>query len=279
MKLFYFQCKEPNFGDDLNPWLWSQLFPLPIENYFDSNTLLVGIGSILSSRVPEEPKKVVFGSGYATGSLPVIDDRWRFFCVRGLLTAKKLELSEDLAIGDSATLLRLLFDPAPEHLHHAAFMPHHITIRYEETWKDVCQSISIELIDPRSEIETIIQKIRSSRVVITESLHGAIVADAFRVPWIPVRTRAHINHFKWQDWSTTVGIEHEFEWLPQTQYFGGGRLGRLKRTVHPIVLQNRLRWLARFGQRRLSTNRIFQDSFKRLTDKFDELIEAGSQPT
>src|SRR5690606_18376921 len=38
---------------------------------------------------------------------------------------------------------------------------------------------------------------------------GAIVADAFRVPWTPIRTSAEILAFKWEDWCASVGLAYE----------------------------------------------------------------------
>lgn len=43
MKLYYGRVPEGNFGDDLNPYLWTKLFPNPIEQYYDDETLFVGI--------------------------------------------------------------------------------------------------------------------------------------------------------------------------------------------------------------------------------------------
>lgn len=33
MKLYYYESKEGNFGDDLNRWLWDSIFP----GFFDSD--------------------------------------------------------------------------------------------------------------------------------------------------------------------------------------------------------------------------------------------------
>ena len=71
MKLFYYKDPGGNFGDDLNAWLWPRLIPELLDDRDD--TLFVGIGSILDRRIPQEPRKIVFGTGVGYGLLPVLD--------------------------------------------------------------------------------------------------------------------------------------------------------------------------------------------------------------
>ena len=42
----------------------------------------------------------------------------------------------------------------------------------------------------------------------------AILADAFRVPWVAVSTSRSINSFKWQDWAQTVGVTYRPRHVP-----------------------------------------------------------------
>ena len=59
-----------------------------------------------------------------------------------------------------------------------------------------------------------IQQVRQSDLLITEALHGAVVADALRVPWISVRAYGHILPFKWHDWCESLGLRYEPQRLP-----------------------------------------------------------------
>lgn len=273
MKLHYYKDAVGNFGDDLNPWLWPQLFPKPIEQCFDNDTLFVGIGSLLNHKIPAEPpKKIVFGSGFSYGSLPRMNDLWRFICVRGPLTARALELPEDKAITDSAMLLLKLGERRQTQSHKASFMPHHQTAKYDN-WREICDALNICYIDPAAPVEQTLGTICSSSVLITEAMHGAIVADAYRVPWIPVRTRPRIVEFKWQDWCLSMGIEHEFEWLPPA--WSRNIDLKWKRMMRPFTnsaAKARLQWLIRYGRRRLSKDQHFRAVYSRLTDAFDRLL-------
>ena len=273
MKLHYYKDAIGNFGDDLNPWLWPQLFPKPIEQCFDNDTLFVGIGSLLNHKIPvEPPKKIVFGSGFSYGSLPKMNDLWQFICVRGPLTAKTLGLPHDKVITDSALLLLKVGNPSQKKSHKASFMPHHQTAKYD-SWKEICNALDIHYIDPAAPVQETIDAICGSSVLITEAMHGAIVADAYRVPWIPVRTRPRIVEFKWQDWCLSLGIEHEFEWLPPA--WSATIDLKWKRMMRPFtnsVAKARLQWLIRHGRRTLSSERNFRTVYSRLTDAFDKLI-------
>ena len=53
---------------------------------------------------------------------------------------------------------------------------------------------------------TVIGRIARADLVVSESMHGAIVADAFGVPWIPIAISHHFNSFKWGDWADSVEV-------------------------------------------------------------------------
>lgn len=275
MELHYYKDAVGNFGDDLNPWLWPQLFPMPIRACADDQTLFIGIGSLLNHRVPSmPPKKIVFGAGCGYGPAPAVTDQWRFWCVRGPLTASALGLPPSAAICDGAVLVRELMEPAPSPGGAAAFMPHHRTSPYDD-WRAVCAPLGMRYIDPAGSVQETLDLIRMSSLVITESLHGAIVADAFRVPWIPVRTRRRILGFKWEDFALSLGLVHRFEWLlPAWKKDIDWKLKRAARPLTGSIARARLRWLVRFGERRLSRQDVFDETRVRLRGRFQQLLEA-----
>lgn len=207
MKLYYYQDPAGNFGDDLNPWLWYGLAPELFDD--DGSSLLVGIGTLINSKVPAAPRKLVFGSGVGYGAAPKIDANWDFYCVRGPLSAQTLGLDKSLALSDPAVLItQIMPKTTVERTGMVSFMPHHASLHYAD-WKSICEQAGINYIDPAANMHEIVFQIRQSRLVIAEAMHLAIVADAFRTPWVPVACYDHILRFKWDDWCQSLGLQYE----------------------------------------------------------------------
>ena len=215
MKPYYWESQHGNFGDDLNLWLWDFLLPGFREVHRD--VLLVGVGTVLNSALlPKEGRKLVLGSGFGYGSPPDMRDRdlWDIRCVRGPLTAEKVGVREELGIVDPAVMVADMpdFTGQPKR-YKRAFVPHWESA-VAGLWPAVCKAAGLDYIDPRGEAKAVIRKIAQSELIVAESMHGAILADAFRVPWVAVTTSANINSFKWRDWAATLGVEHRPRRIP-----------------------------------------------------------------
>lgn len=212
MKLHYFKGFK-NFGDELNPWLWQQLLPGVFDE--DESTIFVGIGTLLNTSLPKAHQTIVFGAGvgYCSGP-PKVNDSWKIYCVRGPLSANVLGISEQLALTDGAILLRRLFKPTGKKLHRFAYMPHASHANYSnQSWQLICKRLGFGYINPRSSIDKVLTAISETEILLTEAMHGAIVADALRVPWIPIRTTPEILAFKWQDWCASMNLEYQPKYL------------------------------------------------------------------
>jgi Polysaccharide pyruvyl transferase len=208
VKLRYFRGSKPNFGDELNPWLWPQLLP----GFFDSDpkTLFIGIGSVLGDLYEPAAKKVVFGAGYVSSyhdQVPnVHGEDWDIFFVRGPRTARALGLPESIGIGDPAILVLELYASLQREARFVGFMPHWESLDRGK-WDAACNLAGIRLINPCAPVEQVIAEILRCRVLVSEAMHGAIVADALRVPWIPALPIHAVHRDKWFDWADTLGIK------------------------------------------------------------------------
>ena len=218
MKLEYHNGK--NFGDSLNPILFKKLLP----DFFDEDTrtIFLGIGTIIGLKkgYNDTKKIIVFSSGatnqhiHTYGTIPKIDSKYDIYCVRGPMTAKLLNLDNDLAITDGALLTRFVYKPRISKKYKCSYMPHVGSYYFYPYWKNLLEQVGINVIDPRIEPLKIVDQIVSSELLIAEAMHGAIIADAYRVPWIPVRCYETINEFKWIDFSLSVGLKYEPIELP-----------------------------------------------------------------
>lgn len=203
MKLFCYP--HQNFGDGpLNHWLWPQLLPGLLQP--ESERLFVGIGSLLNDLLPAQPLKVVFGTGIGYGQrTPAPDATWRVYAVRGPLSAQALGLDPAAAITDSAMLVRAVPLPPVAKQFKVSYMPHWWSDVHGH-WRAACDLAGIHFIDPLAGVETVLTELRQTELLISEALHGAIVADALRTPWVPVTAYKHILHLKWHDWCQSVGL-------------------------------------------------------------------------
>lgn len=295
MKLHYYRFKDgvANFGDDLNAYLWEKLLPGVFDQ--DGNTLFVGIGTLLNNHLPTAQKTIVFGSGVGYGEgLPRVDQTWKIYCLRGLLSAERLHVSPTLALTDPAILVKRLFKPAPElspHRYPFSYIPHvrHV-ISHETAWRKICDRAGVHFIDPRGATEAVLTEIRQTEVLLTEAMHGAIVADALRVPWIPISTNAAILPFKWQDWCSSIQVNYQPHYvMPHRALYSPGfgtgsslRHGLLCLKQTPLAainwlidstldgVANQLTHIAKTSRPILSQERLFEALIVQLEEKIEQ---------
>lgn len=218
MRLHYFKDPRGNFGDDLNPWMWDRLLPDAFDG--DGETLFVGIGTLLNHRLPAASRYVVFGSGVGYGRTPVVGPSWHVICVRGPWTAERLGLPPRSAVVDPGILAGDLMPDASASGNAlspmgTAFMPHCHSARIGQ-WARVCRMAGMRYIDPSDGVEPVLRAIAGSELLITEAMHGAIVAEGLGVPWMPVRTGEHVVSHKWCDWLGAVGAPYQAHALHPT---------------------------------------------------------------
>ena len=191
----------PNFGDLLSPWLFEKLtnctiaqvqakptFPKGPKRFLQSLTEsgplaepnYVGIGSIMS-RVRD--KSVVWGTGaFGTEQTRQLNKQAQYHAVRGPLSRQLLRncgLDIPEIYGDPALLAPLFFD-APEKKTHEIGL----VLRWSEfDWIKAPVGAGVKIIDlGSSDVEGTLTQILSCNRIITSSLHGLIIADAYGIP-------------------------------------------------------------------------------------------------
>ena len=187
MKMYFYRGRRPNFGDELNSWLWPRLLPGFFDND-ETGSCSIGVGSTLfdsTARVPQDRlwrwlRRLHRRSGDRR-ELAVL------LRARGRLTAAALGLDAVLGVGDAAILVRSCVSLTARKAHPISFMPHWQSAA-DGQWAEGQPRRRPPLHRPvrhgRKRPDPIS---RSRRFLLPEAMHGAIVADALRVPWIAVR--------------------------------------------------------------------------------------------
>ncbi|MGB7484707.1 MAG: polysaccharide pyruvyl transferase family protein [Phormidesmis sp.] len=246
MKCFYDQTSNPssNFGAALNCWLWPQLSPQMFEgqklleekgdasghssghssghlsgHWTESSAVFLGAGTLLNQKTIDQAlpatKLVIFGTGVGyEPSLKAVPISWDIRCLRGPLSAQRLGLPASKAITDSGLLIAQVFE-ASSARSGCSFMPQvdHASLA-ADSWQRICQQAGVRYIDPRWPVEKILRLIASSDRLLSESLYGAIAADALRIPWLPIVSSPRIYSFKWQDWCSSLNLFYHPYRLP-----------------------------------------------------------------
>lgn len=213
MKVKYCKLEPGNFGDELNVYIWPKLIP-ELINQNDLN-YLIGIGTILGNKYNNLPgKKLVFtsGTGYEMGA--IIDNTWDIVGVRGKKTAELYGLSPNKVLCDGAYLLRKILNCKDfSHGKKVGFMPHHSSIEFFD-WKHACEELGLIYISPQLPLLQILEDLKGCNRIICEAMHGAIVADALRIPWCAVSYSPSFLKFKWDDWASVLDIDAVIHPLP-----------------------------------------------------------------
>lgn len=216
MQLHYHKAAGGNFGDDLNEWMWDQLIP-GFREYGNKEDVVIGLGSILhENRLSKYEGRIsILGSGFNGGQILKSNtrERCRFYSVRGPLTRDALKLDARIPLLDPGSVIPDIYKAAEEQHGKILFIPHHKNTLENATRFNLEAAVAeagLEFLSPAIDSKKVLEKISGSSLVVTESLHGAIIADAYRVPWVPVKFGPRFTPFKWHDWSRSLDIELKF---------------------------------------------------------------------
>lgn len=202
-----------NFGDYISLKLVERIVGNPLRSYVKGKKFfekkLLGTGSIISFASDGD---IVWGSGINGKLLKAKDYRFQSLdirCVRGPLTRKFLqdELHHDCPeiYGDPALLFPWFF---PEFKRSETPSYDYIIIPHfseeddfsKKEWNNVVYST-----DPWDEV---VSKILDSQFVISSSLHGVIIAEAYGIPARLLKVSENEPIFKYQDYYSGTGRPH-----------------------------------------------------------------------
>lgn len=199
----------PNYGDLLSPWLVGRMTGLPVTHASRGEANYVAVGSVVARA---NDRSVVWGSGsFGSERRSAFNGRASYRAVRGPLTRSRLlDVGIDCppVYGDPALLAALYFFPDVAQTHEVG-----IVIRHSESrWRTDTLPEGVKLIDfARGDVEAVTRELLSCRRILSSSLHGLIIADAYGIPnaWLASATgeggsRPNGGEFKYFDYFATV---------------------------------------------------------------------------
>lgn len=260
-----------NFGDELNQWLWNRALPGVFDNpESNSDAVFVGFGTLLNENLPKFKQTIIFGTGHGFSKPPKIDETWKIYCVRGPLTAKALGLSLDLGIADPAILVSRFYCPKElRKKHKVSLIPYAWEMESSpETFIQLCQKLDYFCIDPRWPVEKVMQEISQSDLIISAAMHGAIVADALRVPWISLKSNAAIPDFKWTDFCQSLELDYRVN-----RMYRFSRISRVLPSFRGIEIELMAAFIRRLTKQsipQLSREDVLNSRLNSLEEKIEE---------
>lgn len=204
----------PNFGDTIGPYLVSKITKKPVFNIFKKEVSgLMAVGSIL--QLIDRKNMVVWGSGLIDKpSNELIKNLKKYkpkiLSLRGKQTAHYLsnagvDVPDESTYGDPALVLPRFYQPKVTQKRRIGLCPHYIHKKYflSDTFDDEIFNI----IDVQLEMKNVINQICSSKVCISTSLHGLIIAQAYNIPWVWLEIQDENlagDEFKFNDFFSTI---------------------------------------------------------------------------
>lgn len=207
-----------NFGDDLNYYLIKELFGkriITVNNLlFKKLGLHINNYSCIGSIVDifGDNKTIIWGAGAIAGNVKLTSKPYKVLCVRGPLTRDYL-LKQGVdcpeCYGDPALLLPLIYSPKVSKKYKVGIIPHYVDLDNALIYNWIKEYKAVKLIDivHYKHWHDIIDEINSCEFIISSSLHGLIVSDAYNIPnvWVEFSNKVCGAGFKFRDYYASVG--------------------------------------------------------------------------
>ena len=219
--------RHRNWGDDLNYYFLRELIGRPVVMYHNFKLAkwlhfknYLCIGTLLDAVNYANPQTVVWGSGVSGQERTFVHPN-NILAVRGPKTKEfcdRYGIDCPEVYGDPALLLPLVYKASPPALpnregsskkYRLGIIPHvvdqqHPVIReVKEKYADEILVIDLARYEKWTDV---IDQICSCEKILSSSLHGLIVSDAYQIPncWIELTGNISGGHFKYYDYASSV---------------------------------------------------------------------------
>lgn len=208
--------KHNNFGDDINFPILEALTGGRINSLqkvgIHRIDHLLCIGSVLEYC---NEHSIVWGSGAMWGNKQLGHHPKKVCAVRGPLTQQYL-IKEGVdcpqIYGDPALLLPYIFRPLVEKRYRIGFIPHYVDydLPHVKQFRENHPEILFIKFEGYASWQDVVIQINSCECIVSSSLHGLIVSDAYKIPNVRVIFSDKIKggDFKYKDYMAGVGREY-----------------------------------------------------------------------
>jgi pyruvyltransferase len=209
MNTYYWTGKK-NFGDLLSPLLIKKFTKLTTTLTTPDKAEIILVGSILE-KIPYYYNGIIAGSGKLHEKTKLDFKDAKILVLRGPLTARGLK--GNFVLADPGLLADELV-PIEDKEFELGIVPHWTdkTLEHNPIFKRYNPKIIRVSDDPLK----VISEIGKCKKIVSSSLHGIVLADAFGIPRrieIPPRALSHPNQegglFKWHDYSASLNMKLE----------------------------------------------------------------------
>jgi len=217
MKAYWFREGVFNFGDLIGPYLIARLTgrtPDWATAGEPDDPLYVTAGSVLGSTEIEMENAVVWGAGFMAAGDRMQAKPRRIAAVRGPLSAEMVRaqgIECPKVYGDPGLLLPLLYRPEVERVPHRIGIVTHYADEGAPWIERAAKEENVIVISAarpkHGGVDGLIRSMKSCSCILSSSLHGLVVADAYGIParWIEITDRVAGDGFKFKDYFASVG--------------------------------------------------------------------------
>ena len=274
---YWYRGSQPNFGDELAPFLVKKIARLPDSFRIPDpprhprerrESVLLSVGSVMRL---SHPNTVCWGSGIRNIDQPVTRSA-KFCAVRGPLTRGRLiELGYECPAiyGDPGLLLPRFYRPRVATRHRLGVIAH-VADRQVLAARFAHESGVLVIDLATADVQSVVDQILACEATVSSALHGLVTSVAYGIPtrWIQVSDRIMGDGTKFFDFFASLEPALT-RYVDRRQARIGGPL-RLRATGASYEAYQPLRWSPQLSARALAeqTNRL--PSF----DRLDTLLAA-----
>lgn len=201
-----------NFGDEVSPYLFKKITgrnPIHVGiSHHEDKLHYCAVGSMIREC---NENSILWGTGYHVPNSCFRGKPISIHAVRGPLTRDQL-LKQGCKCpeiyGDPALLLPRFYTPSIKERKGIGVIPHYID--KNDIQLDMFRRHSnVKIIDIQDGVERVIDKVTSCNLILSSSLHGMIVADAYGIPgyWYKISNKITGGTYKYKDYFQSVNRE------------------------------------------------------------------------